>query len=213
MGWGATSEGGSQAASLMTVDVTTTDLATCNAAYSNKINGATQLCAGVAEGGKDACQGDSGGPLVIRGNTAADDVQVSKGDPAVTRAAVHCTLLTATGCWSPQCLPHKLVISGQSSVHTVKACTPPPNLCNVDDECVHSAQRTAWQVLLAMRCLPVLPCPGWHSVLWHRLCAPQPAWGLHRHQGLQGVDRTAVAGEPTTESFVMLSHSNAEHGA
>jgi secreted trypsin-like serine protease len=76
MGWGATTEGGSQAASLMTVNVATTDLATCNAAYSNRINGATQLCAGVAEGGKDACQGDSGGPLVIRGNTAADDVQV-----------------------------------------------------------------------------------------------------------------------------------------
>lgn len=60
----------------MTVDVSATDLGTCNQAYKNSINGDTQLCAGVPEGGKDACQGDSGGPLIIQGNTAADDVQV-----------------------------------------------------------------------------------------------------------------------------------------
>lgn len=76
MGWGAVKEGGEQSPGLMTVDVATTDLATCNAAYGGTVNGQTQICAGVPEGGKDACQGDSGGPLVIRGLTAAEDVQV-----------------------------------------------------------------------------------------------------------------------------------------
>lgn len=85
LGWGATSEGGSNAASLMTVDVSATDLATCNQAYQNTINGDTQLCAGVPGGGKDACQGDSGGPLIIRGNTAADDVQVCAATPPPVR--------------------------------------------------------------------------------------------------------------------------------
>jgi secreted trypsin-like serine protease len=60
----------------MTVDVAATDLASCNKAYDNGINGDSQICAGVPEGGKDACQGDSGGPLIIRGNTAVEDVQV-----------------------------------------------------------------------------------------------------------------------------------------
>jgi secreted trypsin-like serine protease len=61
----------------MTVDVAATDLASCNKAYDNGINGDSQICAGVPQGGKDACQGDSGGPLVIRGNTAMQDVQVN----------------------------------------------------------------------------------------------------------------------------------------
>lgn len=87
MGWGATSEGGSQSESLLIVDVEATDTADCNDVYGNQINGATQLCAGVPEGGKDACQGDSGGPLVIRDSTgssgtAADDVQVRAAAPA-----------------------------------------------------------------------------------------------------------------------------------
>jgi hypothetical protein len=77
MGWGATSEGGSQSSALMTVDVALTDRQTCQAAYQNDmISGNTQLCAGVPEGGKDACQGDSGGPLVVKGATGRDDVQV-----------------------------------------------------------------------------------------------------------------------------------------
>lgn len=76
MGWGATSEGGNEAAALMTVDVATTDVNTCRGVYGDRIDGATQICAGVPEGGKDACQGDSGGPLIIRGTSAAEDVQV-----------------------------------------------------------------------------------------------------------------------------------------
>lgn len=96
MGWGATSEGGSQASALMTVDVSTTDLTTCSSAYTqNKINGETQICAGVAKGGKDACQGDSGGPLVIKGNSAADDVQV-----CASPSCCHCRLCTIDRCES-----------------------------------------------------------------------------------------------------------------
>jgi len=83
MGWGAMTEGGNEAAALMTVDVATTDVNTCRGVYGNRIDGETQICAGVPEGGKDACQGDSGGPLIIRGTSAAEDVQVGghRGQP------------------------------------------------------------------------------------------------------------------------------------
>jgi hypothetical protein len=44
MGWGATSEGGSQSAALMTVDVAATDLQTCRQSYTNNpISGETQV--------------------------------------------------------------------------------------------------------------------------------------------------------------------------
>lgn len=44
MGWGATSEGGSQSSALMTVDIPTTDLQTCRGAFqSNQISGDTQV--------------------------------------------------------------------------------------------------------------------------------------------------------------------------
>merc|ERR1711991_1128309 len=54
----------------------------CNSteAYGGQVQN-TEMCAGLAQGGKDSCQGDSGGPLVIRQN--GDYVQagiVSWGD-------------------------------------------------------------------------------------------------------------------------------------
>jgi hypothetical protein len=65
-GWGTTSEGGAASNKLLEVDVPIVSNATCNAPAS--YNGAVtenMLCAGFAEGGKDACQGDSGGPLIV----------------------------------------------------------------------------------------------------------------------------------------------------
>ncbi len=62
-GWGATREGGPIATELMEV---TTPLVTheeCSLTYGTLTG--NMLCAGYAEGGKDACQGDSGGPLVV----------------------------------------------------------------------------------------------------------------------------------------------------
>ncbi len=45
--------------------------ALCRQAYPGGADGTyhadSMLCAGEAEGGRDACQGDSGGPLVARG--------------------------------------------------------------------------------------------------------------------------------------------------
>ncbi|XP_067830352.1 transmembrane protease serine 6 [Heptranchias perlo] len=62
-GWGLTEEDGSIVNVLQKVDVKLVDQSTCNKAYSYSIT-PRMLCAGYAEGKKDACQGDSGGPLV-----------------------------------------------------------------------------------------------------------------------------------------------------
>ena len=70
IGYGATSEGGSQSSVLREVTINYVDHSTCNGAssYAGEIDEATMICAGVDGGGKDSCQGDSGGPLLM-GNT------------------------------------------------------------------------------------------------------------------------------------------------
>jgi secreted trypsin-like serine protease len=62
-GWGTLASGGSAPATLHEVDVTV--FADGNCGEMNQYMTPDMLCAGVAEGGKDACQGDSGGPLFI----------------------------------------------------------------------------------------------------------------------------------------------------
>lgn len=64
-GWGATNEGSySLPTKLRKVEVPLITTETCNSksAYDGAVTD-TMICAGYAEGGKDACQGDSGGPL------------------------------------------------------------------------------------------------------------------------------------------------------
>jgi uncharacterized repeat protein (TIGR01451 family) len=65
-GWGALSQGGSSPDALHQVSVPIVSNATCNApqSYNGQVTG-NMLCAGFAQGGKDACQGDSGGPLMV----------------------------------------------------------------------------------------------------------------------------------------------------
>ena len=66
IGWGTTSATTSDYPNLLyEVDLPLVDRTTCQQAYSGLVDLVdTQLCAGFADGGKDACQGDSGGPLV-----------------------------------------------------------------------------------------------------------------------------------------------------
>lgn len=52
----------------VTIPIVTND--TCTASYGSGIL-ATNICAGLAEGGKDSCQGDSGGPLVVADGNGA----------------------------------------------------------------------------------------------------------------------------------------------
>jgi trypsin len=75
-GWGVTSENSSDISpKLQKVSLPLVDQATCNKAYQD-FNEVTDrmMCAGYAEGGKDACQGDSGGPLVMK--NASGDVSL-----------------------------------------------------------------------------------------------------------------------------------------
>lgn len=64
-GWGKT-ESGDTSTTLRKVDLKLVRRSTCNSApsYNGRIT-PRMLCAGIAEGGKDACQGDSGGPLTV----------------------------------------------------------------------------------------------------------------------------------------------------
>lgn len=64
LGWGATSEGGSQSSQLLKVDVPIVSNSSCNNNYNGGITN-NMLCAGFDAGRKDSCQGDSGGPLVV----------------------------------------------------------------------------------------------------------------------------------------------------
>lgn len=65
IGWGNTAyPSTSYPEMLMQVDVPIVSNATCSASYPGEIT-SNMLCAGYAEGGKDACQGDSGGPLMV----------------------------------------------------------------------------------------------------------------------------------------------------
>jgi secreted trypsin-like serine protease len=74
LGWGTTSTDSLVYPTLLQqVDVPIVDQATCTAAYASIVDVVeTQVCAGLAEGGKDACQGDSGGPLVSRSAATGD---------------------------------------------------------------------------------------------------------------------------------------------
>ncbi|RZS45019.1 trypsin [Herbihabitans rhizosphaerae] len=67
LGWGATSQGGQSSDTLMKVGVPVRSDENCTKAYPDAVDGATMVCAGLDEGGKDSCQGDSGGPLVAGG--------------------------------------------------------------------------------------------------------------------------------------------------
>lgn len=67
-GWGNTNANGADfPQKLQKVEVPIVSNQVCNSteAYNGQIQD-TEMCAGLAEGGKDSCQGDSGGPLVVQ---------------------------------------------------------------------------------------------------------------------------------------------------
>jgi len=70
-GWGDTTGGGDYANALRAARVRVLPDAVCEEAYPGSVDGTylagSMLCAGEADGSRDACQGDSGGPLVAHG--------------------------------------------------------------------------------------------------------------------------------------------------
>jgi secreted trypsin-like serine protease len=73
VGWGTTSENGSEPSTLQEAQVPITTDAYCGGAYSD-FDATTMVCAGYPQGGTDTCQGDSGGPLF--GQTSTGDLTV-----------------------------------------------------------------------------------------------------------------------------------------
>jgi secreted trypsin-like serine protease len=73
VGWGVTSENGSQPDRLQEAQVPVTTDPYCAGAYSD-FDPRTMVCAGFPEGGVDTCQGDSGGPMF--GRTSAGALRV-----------------------------------------------------------------------------------------------------------------------------------------
>ncbi len=67
IGWGSTATGifSKYPAELQEVYIPIVSNQICQNAYKDDDVTETMICAGYAEGGKDACQGDSGGPLMI----------------------------------------------------------------------------------------------------------------------------------------------------
>jgi len=63
-GWGKLKESGPLSETLQVVVVPIMSDQTCAKYYKGQIED-TMICAGLAEGGKDACQGDSGGPHIV----------------------------------------------------------------------------------------------------------------------------------------------------
>jgi trypsin len=70
VGWGVTSEGGSQPDRLQEAQVPITTDSYCAGAYSD-FDPQTMVCAGFPQGGVDTCQGDSGGPMFGRASAGA----------------------------------------------------------------------------------------------------------------------------------------------
>lgn len=65
LGWGRTKEGGESSDHLQQVVVPIMTDESCESSYGARYKPEGMVCAGYAEGGKDACQGDSGGPMVV----------------------------------------------------------------------------------------------------------------------------------------------------
>ncbi|KAJ6624465.1 Trypsin-2 [Pseudolycoriella hygida] len=63
-GWGDMCENCTSISHLQYVDLPVLTNENCNSMYIDRIT-TGMLCAGFAEGGRDACQGDSGGPLTV----------------------------------------------------------------------------------------------------------------------------------------------------
>jgi trypsin len=70
VGWGVTSEGGSQPDRLQEAQVPITTDSYCAGVYRD-FDPQTMVCAGFPQGGVDTCQGDSGGPMFGRASAGA----------------------------------------------------------------------------------------------------------------------------------------------
>ena len=64
LGWGTTRYGGEEVSRLRGVPLPVWHNKDCDDAYFQPIT-EVFMCAGYADGGRDACQGDSGGPLML----------------------------------------------------------------------------------------------------------------------------------------------------
>ncbi|RJQ69926.1 serine protease [Pseudonocardiaceae bacterium YIM PH 21723] len=93
-GWGHQKSGGTNSDDLRKVTVPIISDANCAKSYTSGLHPATEVCAGLAEGGKDSCQNDSGGPLIVGGKLIGV-VSWGKGCAGANAPGVYGELISA----------------------------------------------------------------------------------------------------------------------
>ena len=117
LGWGRTQDE-RRSVNLRQVNVPIIDNETCRESYSvhNHIVTNSMICAGYAEGGKDACTGDSGGPLVAPALTSADGLIIAWKLVGIVSWGKGCAQPNAYGVYADVGFVQEWVITQMSAV-------------------------------------------------------------------------------------------------
>lgn len=127
VGWGLTSwsftQSGFPSPRLREVDLPLVTASSCDAAYAGSIDEGILICAGYANGGRDACQGDSGGPLFV-----FDESRQSYSQAGIVSFGRGCALADTPGVYTRVSSQADWI---QSTIRTIEPNTVPGSGNNV----------------------------------------------------------------------------------
>jgi secreted trypsin-like serine protease len=117
LGWGTRQEGGAPATHLQQADVPIAPDPVCQT-LNGSFDAATMLCAGFAQGGRDACQGDSGGPIMVDVDPGATERWALAG---VVSSGYGCARVGQLGIYTDLGNPGLQAWVAQTAVHRASA--------------------------------------------------------------------------------------------